>query len=288
MKGIDWFKKIIRDPKMTRVLIVGCIALIVSACSRDSAEPVAVESDEPEQSHEVHWGYEGHEGPEHWADLSEDFAACRDGTQQSPIDLTAAVPVENAGLERRLGEMVLVADQRATVMDIIDNGHTIQATNNAPMSIDLDGTIYELVQYHFHAPSEHTINGDYFPLEIHFVHKSAEGELAVLGLLVDEGEHALMIDPVIAALPDGPGDDRHLEDVQHDMSELRELPKSYYRYHGSLTTPPCSEGVEWVVFSETRNISADQLAALESHLPNNNRPVQPLGERTLGLVSEDK
>ena len=288
MKSIDWFKNITRDPKMTRVLIVGCIALIVSACSRDSAEPVAVEPGEPEQSHAVHWGYEGHEGPEHWADLSEDFAACRDGTQQSPIDLTAAVPIENVSLERRLGEMVLAADQRATVMDIINNGHTIQVTNNAPMSVDLDGTIYELVQYHFHAPSEHTINGNYFPLEIHFVHKSAEGELAVLGLLVDEGEHALMIDPVIAALPNGPGDDRHLEDVQHDMSELRELPKSYYRYHGSLTTPPCSEGVEWIVFSETRNISADQLAALESHLPNNNRPVQPLGERTLGLVSDDK
>jgi carbonic anhydrase len=272
---------------MTRVLIVGCIALIVSACSRDSAEPVAVEHDEPELPHEVHWGYEGHEGPEHWADLSEDFAACRDGTQQSPIDLTSAVPIENVGFERRLGEMVLTADQRATVMDIIDNGHTIQVTNNAPMSIDLDGTVYELVQYHFHAPSEHTIDGDYFPLEIHFVHKSVENELVVFGLLIEEGERALMIDPVIAALPAGPGDARHLEDLQLGMSELGELPKSYYRYHGSLTTPPCSEGVEWIVFSETRDISADQLAALESHLRNNNRPVQPLGERVLGFVLGD-
>lgn len=96
---------------MTRVLFIGFIALIVSACSHDSAEPMAVESDEPEQSHEIHWGYEGHEGPEHWADLSEDFVACRDGRQQSPIDLTAAVPIENVRLERQLGEMVLAADQ---------------------------------------------------------------------------------------------------------------------------------------------------------------------------------
>ena len=88
------------------VIIVGCIALIVSACSRDGTEPVAVEPDEPELPHEVHWRYEGHEGPEHWADISENFAACRNGAHQSPIGLTAAVPIEDVGLERRLGDSV--------------------------------------------------------------------------------------------------------------------------------------------------------------------------------------
>jgi len=234
--------------------------------------------------HEVHWGYEGDEAPKHWGSLSPEFATCDSGAEQSPIDLTGAVPIEDAGIQRRLGEAVLTVAQRAHVMDLIDNGHTVQITNDVPMSIELGGTVYELAQFHFHAPSEHTIDGEHAPLEVHFVHKSAAGELAVVGILVEQGEHDAMWDAVLALFPDKPGGQRHVENLDLDMKELRPLPQHYYRYEGSLTTPPCSEGVHWIVMADLQQISAEQMATIVSHLHENNRPVQLLGERQIGLV----
>jgi carbonic anhydrase len=231
------------------------------------------------------WGYGVDDGPERWADLNPCFAICREGVEQSPIDLSGATLVDGEALERRLGTEVLTLEQRARVMDLVDNGHTIQITTDVPMALDLESTRYELVQFHFHAPSEHTIDGEHAPLEVHFVHKSTAGELAVIGILVEEGEHDVLWEPVIGALPDGPGDARHLENLELDMSELRPLPRRYFRYLGSLTTPPCSEGVQWIVMAEKRQISPEQMGAMVAHLHDNNRPVQPLGDRELLLVS---
>jgi len=241
---------------------------------------------EPEAHHEteLHWGYDGEEGPGHWADLSPDFALCGSGVEQSPINLTGAVPIVDAGLEMRFGTEVLTLEQRARVMDLVDNGHTIQITNDVPMALDIDDVHYELVQFHFHSPSEHTIDGEHAPLEVHFVHKSAAGELAVTGILVEEGEYDVLWEPVISAMPNDVSGSRHLEDLDLDMSELQPLPRRYYRYHGSLTTPPCSEGVQWIVMAEKRQISPDQMDAVVSRLHDNNRPVQPLGDRQIGLV----
>jgi carbonic anhydrase len=254
-------------------LLAGCGA------STDRPEPAA-------HAEEVHWGYAGEVGPEHWADLSPDFALCRTGTEQSPIDLTEATEVRRAAVEREFGESVLTIQQRARVMDLIDNGHTIQVTSDAPVTLDLEGKHYELVQFHFHSPSEHTIDGEHAPLEIHFVHKSAAGELAVVGVLIREGEHEPLLDPILAGLPSGPGDERHLEQLDVDPTDLHPRIDRYFRYRGSLTTPPCSESVEWVVKAAQREISPAQMAALVSHLHENNRPVQPRGDRELLLVSE--
>ena len=113
----------------------------------------------------------------------------------------------------------------------------------------------------------------------------AGSPLAVIGVLVEEGEHDSLWDPIIASLPEGPGDSRHVEDLDLDMSDLRPLPRNYFRYRGSLTTPPCSEGVEWIVMAEKRQISPEQMAAMVSRLHDNNRPVQPIGDRKLGLVN---
>ena len=256
----------------------GALLLALLACSNNGQE---------DGDHTVHWGYDGDGGPANWADLDPEFAMCRDGTEQSPIDLTGAVALESR-IERQLGETVLTATQRATVMDIVNNGHTIQVTNDIPMTVEIDATQYELVQYHFHAPSEHTIDGEHAPLEAHFVHKSAAGNLAVLGILVEEGAHDPMWEPILSQLPDGPGEERHLENLDLDMNELRPLPRRYYRYRGSLTTPPCSEGVQWIVMAEKRQISPEQMSTLVPHLHNNNRPVQSLGDRTLGLVDDDQ
>jgi carbonic anhydrase len=235
--------------------------------------------------HEPHWGYAGEAGPEHWAALSPEFALCTEGREQSPIDLSGAEPVAGRMLARRISEELLSFEQRTRVLDLVDNGHTIQITTESGMALDLEGEHYELVQYHLHAPSEHTVDGKHAPLEVHFVHKSAGGRLAVLGLLVEEGAHDPNWAPVIDALPSGPGDDRHLENLPRVEGQLHPLSERYYRYRGSLTTPPCSEGVEWIVMAEPHRVSADQLEAIASHLHDNYRPVQPLGQRRLLLVS---
>ena len=234
----------------------------------------------------AHWGYAGAIGPEHWADLSPDFALCRSGTRQSPIDLAGAVPVEGLALKRKLGAAVLTLEQRAHVMDLIDNGHTIQITNDAPISIDLDGEHYDLVQYHFHAPSEHTIDGAHAPLEAHFVHRSSAGNLAVIGLLFEAGRHNAVLDPIIDSLPSGPGATRHLEGLNLDPQELHPVAERYFRYEGSMTTPPCFEGVHWIVMAERQHLSEAQLAALTSHLHDNNRPVHPLGDRRIDFIAK--
>jgi len=262
------------------------LPILLAACAQPPSRP-PTDPAAPEAHAEPHWGYGGEEGPDHWANLSPEFALCREGAEQSPIDLSGATAVEGAALERTLAETALTLEQRAKVMDLVDNGHTIQITNDVPMALDLDGVHYELVQLHFHAPSEHTIDGEHAPLEVHLVHKSAAGELAVIGVLVSEGEHDPIWDPVISALPSGPGDDRHIEDLDLEPDEFRPLLERYFRYRGSLTTPPCSEGVEWIVMAEQRQISPEQMAAMVSHLHHNNRPVQPLGERELLLVSRE-
>jgi carbonic anhydrase len=179
--------------------------------------------------------------------LSPDFELCGSGIEQSPIDLTDADPTTESAIERKVGDTVLTLDQRARVMDLVDDGHTIQVTNDVPVALDMGGVHYELAQFHFHAPSEHTIDGEHAPLEVHLVHKSADGRLAVIGVLIEEGEYDSLWDPIIGNLPDGPGDERRFEDLSLDTNELRPLPKRYYRYQGSLTTPPCSERVQWTL-----------------------------------------
>jgi carbonic anhydrase len=268
------------------------ILCLLTACQA-SSEQQARHQEAPEAKQaatqvgeEIHWGYEGKIGPEHWADLSPEFCECRDGQRQSPIDLSQATVVTGKVLERELGRTVLGLDQRASVMDLVDNGHTIQITNDVPMALDVDGEHFELVQYHFHAPSEHTIGGEHASLEVHLVHKSAAGHLAVVGVLIEEGAHDPVFDPIVAALPSGPGDRRHLEGLDLDPNEFQPLPKRYYRYEDSLTTPPCTEGVQWLVMAERRQISSEQMRAFDSHLHRNNRPIQPSNERELLLISE--
>ena len=262
---------------------LGCLAWACGPAPEPAAEP-AMPATTAHESPAVHWGYEGDTGPEHWGKLSADFAICGEGQEQSPIDLRDARVVEGNKVQRELRSTVLTMDERAHVMDLIDNGHTIQITNDVPAALDLDDQHFELVQYHFHAPSEHTVDGEHAPLEVHFVHKSKAGRLAVFAVFVEEGAHDPIWDPVLAALPSEEGDARHLDDLELNVDELTWLPLRYFRYEGSLTTPPCSQGVHWVVMAEPRQISADQMQAITSHLHDNNRPVQPVGEREIRLI----
>jgi carbonic anhydrase len=273
---------------MTKLFLPLLCAVMMAACS--GGEPTSTDaghadSESSTARHDVHWGYTGEEGPDHWADLSEEYALCRDGSEQSPINLTNAVAIEDSGFERRLGQVVLADEQIARIADIIDNGHTIQVTTDVPMALGLGATTFELIQFHFHAPSEHTIDGVQAPLEAHFVHKSAAGELAVIGILFEGGEYNDIVAPIIAALPSSPDEPRRIDNLKMPMDELRPLPTKYYRYDGSLTTPPCSEGVQWIVAADLYEVSDQQMSEIVARLHNNFRPVQTLGSRKIGYVS---
>jgi carbonic anhydrase len=266
---------------------VACAA-VVGCGAPDSPEAPEEVAHHDETHGEVHWGYEGAEGPEHWADLSPEFSVCASGREQSPIDLSGATSVSGEQFDRLVGEVVVSADQRAEVLDLINNTHTIQVTPGVDAAIVIDGVRFGIAQYHFHAPSEHALDGKRYPLEAHFVTSNADGELAVLGVVYEVGEAAPEFDVIVSNLPSGAGEERHLEKLALHAEKLRPMQKTFYAYRGSLTTPPCSEGVRWFVFAEPEQLSSEQLDAIAALLPDNARPLQPLNERELLLVTSEE
>jgi len=226
-----------------------------------------------DEAEPTEWGYSGDIGAASWHELDEAWEVCETGDVQSPIDFA-----DMAG-----GEAVTPTLDwtRAEAADIIDNGHTIQANLTNAGSLTLDGTEYALVQFHFHAGSEHTVDGERLPLEVHFVHASEAGELAVVGVLFEEGEAAEALEPVWSNLPEGEGN-IPVGDVVDPTAFLPE-DLTAWRYPGSLTTPPCSEGVAWTVMQDTITASPEQIEAFTARYQNNFRPVQPLGEREVNV-----
>jgi carbonic anhydrase len=216
-----------------------------------------------------HWTYEE---AQRWSDLSAEFSACGAGTEQSPIDLSGAV-----GLDLPNSVMKYVPADAT----IVDNGHTVQINVPEAGTLELDGKVYQFAQFHFHAPSEHTVEGDHWPMEWHFVHKADDGSLAVIGVLVEEGPEWKPFDILIDSLPI----DANVEDKvygQVDIAAFMPDLTAAYRYDGSLTTPPCSEGVQWSVLQGTITMSQAQMDAFTSRFSAaNNRPVQPTNDRIL-------
>jgi carbonic anhydrase len=220
-----------------------------------------------------HWAYEGDSGPEHWGSLAPEFATCASGTAQSPIDIPASAALSSPDISFAY---------QPSLVNIVNNGHTVQVNYDAGSAITLDGVKYDLVQFHFHAASEHAIAGQHTPLEIHLVHRSAEGDLAVIGILLTSGTENPAYAPVLQNLPQQAGDPATVAGASVDASQLLPAQRSYWRYAGSLTTPPCSEGVKWFVMSRPVELSDAQIAAFTSIYPNNSRPLQPLLARMVG------
>jgi carbonic anhydrase len=140
---------------------------------------------------------------------------------------------------------------------------------------------FKLVQYHFHAPSEHTVKGQHHAMEMHMVHASTTGKLAVIGVFIDEGTHNAAFDPILSNLPATNGSETHIENVMVDVNQFLPSNVESYRYDGSLTTPPCSEDVKWIVMTTPIQTSAEQIAAFRAIMNDNNRPVQPPNGRTV-------
>jgi carbonic anhydrase len=232
------------------------IALLLSACAGSATPP--------------HWTYEGEEGPAHWGEIDPSFAACGTGKSQYPIDV--ANP-----LEQDLTNISF--HYQPSKVNILNNGHTVQVNYDAGSYIELDNSRYDVVQFHYHAPSEHTLDGESFPAELHIVHRNADGNLAVVGVLLKEGSENAAYQPFIRNLPVEKTDPK---DAGVTINAIDLLPpvEMTFRYSGSLTTPPCTEGVNWLLMTTPFELSAQQLIALDSLFEGgNNRPVQPINDR---------
>ena len=220
----------------------------------------------------VCWGYEAENGPDVWARLSPEYGLCCAGIHQSPIDIVNPTPVELPPI---------IFNYRPTSLNIHNTGNTIEVTYQNGSWIEVDKTKYHLLQFHFHAPSEHTVTGNLYDMEGHFVHKSEDGTLAVIGVLIRRGSVNTAFNTFWHRMPSVPGESVQDNSVVLNASDLLPSIKHTYRYEGSLTTPPCSEGVKWFVLTTPIEMSHSQIAAFKAILYGNNRPVQPLNGREL-------
>ncbi len=222
-------------------------------------------------AHAPHWAYVGEGGPETWGQLKPEFAKCSSGTRQSPIDIRGGVTVDLDPVQ---------FDYRATGFNVEDNGHTVQVNLAGGNSIEVLGRRYELVQFHFHRPSEERINGRQFDMVAHLVHKDPQGRLAVVAVLLDRGSVHPLVQTVWNNLPLEKGDVVAARTTL-DMNALLPKDRRYYTYMGSLTTPPCSEGVLWMVMQQPVTVSNEQIAVFSRLYPMNARPIQSASGRLI-------
>lgn len=215
-----------------------------------------------------HWAYEGENGPAKWGEVSPDYSACK-GHHQSPIDISGTT-------EEKLPAIAF--SYHPSKGEILNNGHTIQVNYTKGSSIKLHGEDYQLLQFHFHDPSEHTIKGKAAAMELHLVHKNEKGELAVVGVLIEEGKENEVLKTAWKQMP-AKADEKKILKSAINADELLPKKRGYYTYPGSLTTPPCSEIVTWLVLKNPIQMSKAQIAKFKSVINANSRPVQPVNDR---------
>ena len=212
------------------------------------------------------WDYGKEHGPQHWADLDPAFAACKAGHRQSPIDIAETVEADLPAIE---------FDYRPSPLRIVDNGHTVMATYAPGSSIRVGGHRYELKQIHFHRPSENTLHGKAYAMEAHLVHADDTGRLAVVAVLLQEGTENALVRDLWSHLPSAKEKEEVDEAVRIDAARLLPASHGYFAFDGSLTTPPCSENVDWMVMKDPVQVSADEIARFARLYPNDARTTQP-------------
>ena len=219
------------------------------------------------------WGYEGETGPEYWGTLSEDYATCDEGHFQSPFDLRPDVTADLPAFEFSYGEAPVA---------VTNNGHTLQVNVPEGHAMTVDGVTYNLLQLHFHTPSEYTIKGRTFPMSMHLVHATDAGEYGVVGVMLEIDEAHPTIERLWEVAPTSKG--TVSSDETFEIATLLPANGDYMRFMGSLTTPPCTEGINWHMMTTPITISAEQVAAFEAIFPMNARPLQ---DENLRLVVTD-
>ncbi len=278
-------------PQNRGSVVYGCFVILCSLCvswlvSQAFAEDQAIDADSPlvhyyfskgKHSHAAEWGYTGKQGPEYWGTLSPTYRIAKDGKQQSPID----IPMKGAIAESLPPLKFKYQKERISA---INNGHSIQHDEQPGSFLHVGDRVFSLEQFHVHIPSEHTIDGKHADAEIHFVHKSSEGKVAVVGVMVQAGSKNPVNTPLHNIIPQHAGESVAVDEVTRDPMELIPKDHSYFRYMGSFTTPPCTEGVEWIVMKTPVSAKPEVLEQFRKVIGGNNRPVQGLFGRKI-LVS---
>ena len=244
--------------KTPLVCLLSVAALLVANANAQEAKP--------------HWSYKGEGDPAQWGKLDPGYATCGIGKTQSPIDIKGGVPSDLPPLKM---------DYLAVPLNIIDNGHTIQVNYPAGSTLTVGDHVYTLKQFHFHHPSEEHVNGKKYDLVAHLVHADADGHLAVVAILFSKGAANPFLDTIWKNIP---AEKEKAKDVAGATINVKELLPSnlgYYTYAGSLTTPPCSEGVTWFVLKTADTLSGEEIAAFAKHYPFNARPIQPTNGREI-------
>ena len=240
------------------------VIMVASACSATKAnQPDAIDVKESHHG-EVHWSYSGETSPAHWAELSEDFQTCATGQLQSPVDVSDAMAKTENGIELNYSK---------TGTSVINNGHTLQvALTDEAQTMTVEGESFRLLQFHFHTPSENALNGKRFPMEAHFVHQDGKGNLAVLAVFMEEGEANASLQRIWDLAPATKSTSAAATEFNPKLLLPGDL--EYFTFSGSLTTPPCSEGVHWRVLKTPIQVSKAQIEFFQSLYPINARPLQ--------------
>lgn len=261
-------------------LLTGLLMLsLASACAEPDPAADAAETDRAQSSDaaaaldtaavmKADWAYEGAGGPEAWGTIAQAYAACGEGQEQSPIALRGQAATE-ADLPP------LQFDYGAESLAVKDAGYGYKATPGGDHTLAIGDETYRLLQFHAHTPSEHTIGGEYYPMTLHFVHQNDAGELAVVGVMVEEGAEHAAYTPFVEAARSGAQGTAAVDSLETLLPQDR----AYFTYDGSLTTPPCTEGVRWIVLREPVTLSQEQLDVFAEAHGETNRPLQPLGSR---------
>lgn len=244
----------------------------------------------------VNWGYRGNIGPQFWGQLAPSFAACAEGRSQSPINILST-GIQSADHQLRIsyvpanlieavnGYIPLVLGTQ-TIMSK-DHGVQVDFDDHAHETIQFAGESYHLIQFHFHSPSETEWHGQSYPLEIHFVHQGEHGKVAVVAVFVKGGQENAALQKMLDHMPPADGKVYPIKDEKINPADLIPANRSYYSFMGSLTTPPCSEGLQWIVLPDTITASPAQILKLRAAAGGENaRPEQPLHHRSVFYAKE--
>lgn len=268
MKKQNWLTKILEN--ICCYLLIGIMGLFIpleqpAIALTSRSQPFIAQS--PPQ-----WGYQGKTKPENWGKISSDYQTCQNGLQQSPIDIDQplAPKFRNPQL-----------DYQSIPLKLANTGSTIQIKANSDNKLIIDNEIFELVQLHFHNPSEHQLKGQAFPMEAHLVHKNQEGKLLVVGIFIKSGQENIALQPIWDQIPAATNKETNIAQVSLNLQDLIPENKHNYQYIGSLTTPPCTEGVQWVLLAEPIELSQQQIKQFHKIFPVNARPIQPLKQQLL-------
>ncbi len=267
-------RRIRQAGRLLRLLLPVGLAWAASGCRSDDSPPQP-----PAEVRIPEWSYQGERGPEAWGALDPAFEACSKGLLQSPINLESATARDLPNPEFRYAPVRV---------QLKNDGRSLSAQCEAGASLRLDEGVFELVEFHFHHPAEHRLADRQNPMELHFVHRAADGAIAVVAVLFREGETNRELDRFWDSLPGNPGEQGFLAQAI-DLQKLLPADRRGFRYTGSLTTPPCTEGVLWVVLADSLEASPDQMEVLRRAVGDNSRPTQPRNQREVLLdVSRDQ